>query len=158
MPTLPYSRITCRRTLSLLASSGKQHGSRALYSQALQALVEAYSDQRMAMAAAYVSGPYTLKAIAAYFGVHSSTVSRAVRQAEGQQPPEHPCMLARPDPLSSPGMLSGPFSCRAHNLNACLQDLTPHRYYLPRSCPAMRQTANYGERLGHSPDTASRQL
>jgi hypothetical protein len=38
------------------------------------------------MAAAHVSGAYTLQAIAAYFDVHSSTVSRVVRRAEGQQP------------------------------------------------------------------------
>jgi hypothetical protein len=38
------------------------------------------------MTAAYESGTYTLHAIGAYFGVHSSTVSRAVRWAEGQQP------------------------------------------------------------------------
>jgi DNA-binding MarR family transcriptional regulator len=37
------------------------------------------------MAAAYGSGAYTLKALAAYVGVHSSTVSRPVRQAEGRQ-------------------------------------------------------------------------
>jgi transposase len=34
------------------------------------------------MAAVYVSGAYTLQAIAASFGVHYSTVSRAVRRAE----------------------------------------------------------------------------
>jgi hypothetical protein len=53
--------------------------------QSLQALVEAYGEKRTAMAAAYVSGAYTLKAIAAYVGVQSSMVSRAVRHAEGQQ-------------------------------------------------------------------------
>jgi predicted DNA binding protein len=37
------------------------------------------------MAAAYVSGAYTMKAIAEYFGVHYSTVSRAVRRAENQK-------------------------------------------------------------------------
>jgi hypothetical protein len=67
--------------------------------QALQACAAAYGDQRTAMAAAYVSGADTLQAIAAYFGVHSSTVSRAVRWEEGQ-PAEQPCMLARPDPIS----------------------------------------------------------
>jgi hypothetical protein len=35
------------------------------------------------MAAAYVFSAYTLKAIAAYFGVHSSMVSGVVRRAEG---------------------------------------------------------------------------
>jgi REP-associated tyrosine transposase len=53
--------------------------------QSLQAFAEAYGDKQMAMAAAYVSGAYTLKAIAAYFSVHSSTVSRAVRRAEEQK-------------------------------------------------------------------------
>jgi putative transposase len=54
--------------------------------QSLQAFSEAYSDKRTAMAAAYVSGAYTMKAIAAHFGVHASTVSRVIRRAEGQQP------------------------------------------------------------------------
>src|SRR6266511_267717 len=53
------------------------------------------------MAAAYVFDAYTLQPIAAYFGVHSSTVSRAVRRAGGQQPAEHPYMNARPDPIST---------------------------------------------------------
>jgi IS30 family transposase len=51
------------------------------------------------MAAAYVSGDYMLQAIAAYFGVHSGTVSRTVRRAEGQQPAYHHFMPARPDPI-----------------------------------------------------------
>jgi transposase-like protein len=38
--------------------------------------------KRVAMAAADGSGGYTMKAIAAYFGMHHSIVSRAVRQAE----------------------------------------------------------------------------
>ncbi len=53
--------------------------------QALPAVAEAYGDKPMAMAAAYVSGTSTLPAMAAYFGVHSSAVSRAVRRAEGQK-------------------------------------------------------------------------
>jgi hypothetical protein len=52
----------------------------------LQAFVEAHDDPRTAMAAAYDSGAYTLKAIAAHFGVHYSTVSRAVRAAKRRQP------------------------------------------------------------------------
>jgi hypothetical protein len=52
--------------------------------QQLPAFAKAYGDKRTAMAA-YVSGAYTLQAIAAYFGVHSSRVSRAVRRAEGQR-------------------------------------------------------------------------
>ncbi len=38
-----------------------------------------YPERRTAMAAAYRSGDYTLKAIADHFGVHYSTVSRALR-------------------------------------------------------------------------------
>jgi hypothetical protein len=56
------------------------------FPQALQMFAKAYGNKRTAMAAAYVSGAYTLKAIAAYFGVHYSTVSRAVRYAAEQQP------------------------------------------------------------------------
>jgi putative transposase len=51
--------------------------------QSLHAYAEAYDDKRLAMVAAYASGAYTLKAIAAYFGVHYSTVSREVRRVEG---------------------------------------------------------------------------
>ncbi len=40
---------------------------------------ERYPERRTAMAAAYRSGDYTLKAIADHFGVHYSTVSRACR-------------------------------------------------------------------------------
>jgi len=40
-------------------------------------------DRRKAMAAAYVSGDYTMKQIAEVFGVHYSTVSRAVKR-EGE--------------------------------------------------------------------------
>ena len=36
-----------------------------------------------AMARAYASGAYSLAAIAGHFGVHYSTVSRAVKRAEG---------------------------------------------------------------------------
>ena len=39
-------------------------------------------DPHQAMAQAYTSGGYTLKAIGSHFGVHYSTVSRAVRKAE----------------------------------------------------------------------------
>ncbi len=41
-----------------------------------------YPERRVAMAAAYRSGDYTLKAIAGHFGVHYSTVSRALRQGK----------------------------------------------------------------------------
>lgn len=36
------------------------------------------------MALAYLSGDYTMKAIADYFGVHYSTVSRAVKEYEAE--------------------------------------------------------------------------
>jgi hypothetical protein len=65
-----------------------------------QAFTEADGDQQTAMAAASVSGAYTRQAIAASFGVPSSTVRRAVRWAEGQKPVEQHCMLARPDAIS----------------------------------------------------------
>lgn len=38
--------------------------------------------QKAAMAAAYATGDYTLQEIATCFGVHYSTVSRAVKRAE----------------------------------------------------------------------------
>ena len=41
-----------------------------------------HADRRQAMAVAYLSGVYTMKTIGAYFAVHYSTVSRAVREAE----------------------------------------------------------------------------
>jgi len=41
-----------------------------------------YDDQEQAMAAAYLSGGYTMKAIADEFGVHYATVSRAVKHYE----------------------------------------------------------------------------
>jgi len=64
---------------------------------ALHALAEAYGDKRTATAA-YVSGAYTLQAIAVYFGIPSSTVRWAGRSAEGQKTAEHTCMIARPAP------------------------------------------------------------
>jgi putative transposase len=44
-----------------------------------------YDDQQKAMAAAYLSGGYTMKAIADGFGVHYATVSRAVKHYENSQ-------------------------------------------------------------------------
>jgi REP element-mobilizing transposase RayT len=46
-----------------------------------------YREPRRAMAEAFASGAYTLKAIGAYFGVHYSTVSRAVRDHEAKGRP-----------------------------------------------------------------------
>lgn len=45
----------------------------------------AYIDRRAAMAAAYRSGHYSLTEIGRHFGVHYSTVSRAVRSAEADE-------------------------------------------------------------------------
>lgn len=42
-----------------------------------------YANPREAMARAYLTGDYTLKAIADHFGVHYATVSRAVKTFEG---------------------------------------------------------------------------
>ena len=42
----------------------------------------AYDDAKLGMAAAYQTGDYTMNAIAQAFGVHYSTVSRAVKIAE----------------------------------------------------------------------------
>ena len=43
---------------------------------------EKYPDKKQAMAEAYRSGAYTMKEISEYFGVHCSTVSRAVTACE----------------------------------------------------------------------------
>ena len=58
---------------------------RRLCHTSLQDFAQAHGDRRTAMAAAYAAGAYTMKAIAAYFGVHYSTVSRAVKDAERQR-------------------------------------------------------------------------
>lgn len=50
----------------------------------LSAYAKSHADPHTAMAAAYRSGHYTLADIANYFDVHYSTVSRAVRTAEGK--------------------------------------------------------------------------
>ncbi|MGR9073745.1 MAG: transposase [Gammaproteobacteria bacterium] len=44
-----------------------------------------YADPKQAMALAYQSGRYTMKEIARHFGVHYSTVSRAVKAMENQE-------------------------------------------------------------------------
>ena len=50
--------------------------------QPLQGYARAHPDKHTAMVAAYRLGGYTMQAVADYFGVHYSTVSRAVRRAE----------------------------------------------------------------------------
>ncbi len=49
--------------------------------KSLQDFVNEHTDERQAMAAAYLSGLYSIKAIALYFGVPHSTVSQAVKDA-----------------------------------------------------------------------------
>jgi REP element-mobilizing transposase RayT len=44
-----------------------------------------YRDSRKGMAMAYLEGRYTMKEIGKVFGVHSSTVSRAVKEFEGKK-------------------------------------------------------------------------
>jgi REP-associated tyrosine transposase len=48
----------------------------------LEDFAQQHGNPQSAMAAAYSSGAHTMKAIASYFGVHYSTVSRAVSRAE----------------------------------------------------------------------------
>jgi AraC-like DNA-binding protein len=52
--------------------------------QPLDDYVSRYQDKKRGMARAYRSGWYTMKEIASVFGVHYSTVSRAVKQAEAK--------------------------------------------------------------------------
>ena len=53
----------------------------------LDDFARAYDDRRAAMVAASRSGAYTMKAMAAYFGVHDSTVSRAMRDSGRRDTP-----------------------------------------------------------------------
>jgi putative transposase len=48
----------------------------------LEDFARQYGNQHAAMAEAYLSGAHTMKAIASYFGVHYSTVSRAISGVE----------------------------------------------------------------------------
>ena len=50
--------------------------------RSLQWYKHQHSNPKVAMAKVYESGAYTLAQIAGHFGVHYSTVSRAVKQAE----------------------------------------------------------------------------
>jgi DNA-binding MarR family transcriptional regulator len=51
----------------------------------LAAYARRYPDRDRAMAEAYRSGHYTLGEIAAHFGVHYATVSRAVRRVSANK-------------------------------------------------------------------------
>lgn len=55
---------------------------RRMLAKPLEQFRLAHADQREAMALAYLSGDYTMKELAEFFGVHYSTVSRAVRWIE----------------------------------------------------------------------------
>jgi len=48
--------------------------------KSLQQFREEYPDRDRSMAAAYLSGAFTMKEIGAFFGVHYMTVSRAVKK------------------------------------------------------------------------------
>jgi putative transposase len=58
---------------------------RRLCRLSLEDFARQHGDPQSAMAAAYVSGTHTMNASASYFGVHYSTVSRAVSRAEGRR-------------------------------------------------------------------------
>jgi len=58
---------------------------RRLPAKSLTWYAQANRDPHQAMAQAYTSGAYTLKAIASHFGVHYSTVSRAVKNTEKEE-------------------------------------------------------------------------
>jgi transposase len=57
---------------------------RRAFSKPLAEYARDHRDPRSAMAAAYLSGHYSMKAIAEFFGVHYTTVSRAVGWQEGK--------------------------------------------------------------------------
>ena len=57
-----------------------------------------YDDQQEAKVTAYLSGDYTMKAIADKFGVHFSTVSRVITHFENSQK-EDKCCNVRPIPF-----------------------------------------------------------
>ena len=54
------------------------------FAKPLSRFESTYPDRREAMARAFLSGAYTMLEIAEHFGVHYSTVSRAVRWFEAQ--------------------------------------------------------------------------
>ncbi|MCB1957106.1 MAG: transposase [Rhodocyclaceae bacterium] len=58
---------------------------RQMLARPLEEYRQAFADPREAMARAFLSGDYTMPALAEFFGVHYSTVSRAVRRFEEGQ-------------------------------------------------------------------------
>ena len=63
-----------------------REGPRAL-TKPLAAFAQGYPLRREAMARAFLTGVYTMQEIAEHFGVHYSTVSRAVRWLEANGVP-----------------------------------------------------------------------
>ena len=61
------------------ASQEIPHAQRRALAKSLAFYREEFSDEKLGMAAAYATGDYTLQAIADTFGVHYSTVSRAIK-------------------------------------------------------------------------------
>ncbi len=55
---------------------------RRALAQPLSLFADQYAPRREAMARAFLSGAYTMQEVAEHFGVHYSTVSRAVRRFE----------------------------------------------------------------------------
>ena len=60
------------------------HAQRRAVAKPLAHYAARHPEPKTAMAEAYRSGHYSMKAIADYFGVHYATVSRAVRDREGK--------------------------------------------------------------------------
>lgn len=71
------SRLTNGDTLDEMPKAQRQRNP-----QPLVEIEAEHGNRGAAMAAAYGTDAYTMKTIAAYFGVHYSTVSRGVRAAE----------------------------------------------------------------------------
>ena len=67
-------------TLNLDAIHGVPQAQRRPLALPLIEYATKHTDRQLAMAAAYTSGDYTLQQIADFFGVHSATVSRAVKR------------------------------------------------------------------------------
>ena len=67
------------RRIKKFASQEIPHAQRRALAKSLAFYREEFSDEKLGMAAAYATGDYTLQAIADTFGVHYSTVSRAIK-------------------------------------------------------------------------------
>ena len=78
----PFIREAQRRLRASQDLSEVPRAQRRAPAKPLAMYAKQSRDHWIAMARAYASGGYTLKAIADHFGVHYSTVSRAVKNAE----------------------------------------------------------------------------